>query len=379
MDKRKKLNWIYKFTPWLYNLAIILCCTYVGVKIRLWLNMVFKAETAIPVIIVSAIMIIGGFTVGKHCLVAKNKFLTYIAGFSAFISIYLFMFFLILDLSTLILKIFIKNSLFFDNFFLYGGFLCLGIVLFLTIYGFIKVQNIKTVNYEVKIKGFNEQYRIVLLSDLHIGHYIGARHIKKVVQAVNNLRGDIVLISGDLINYKNTNECNEISTVSQILSELNSKEGTFAVVGNHDPDALDPEFQRFLKDSNIYLLEDDIYSNDKLHILGRTTKLKPRMSIKQMKEKIHDNLPIFIMDHDPMGIKEAIDEDADLIMCGHTHKGQVFPFNLFVRFLYNKSEAYGISKSGKTYSVVSAGTGYFSMPMRLGSDCEVICIDIKGY
>lgn len=379
MDKHKKLNLIYRFTPFLYDLAIILSCTYLGIKIRHWANMVFKVETALPTAICMFILFIIGFTVGKHCLVSKSKVITYICGFLIFMSLYLFMSLIVLDAVTLILKLFIKNPLFFDKLFLYGGYVCIGFVILCTVYAFIKVQMIKTVNYEAKIKGFDGEYRIVLLSDLHIGHYVGVRHIKNAVKIANNLKGDIILISGDLINFKNTNECSEIGRVCEILADLNSKEGTFAVVGNHDPDASEPQFQRFLRDSNIYLLEDDIYSNEKFHILGRTTKLKPRLSIKEMKSKLRDDLPVFVMDHDPMGIKEASDENVDLIMCGHTHKGQVFPFNLFVRFLYSKSETHGMAKEGKTYSIVSSGTGYFSMPMRLGSECEVICIDIKGY
>lgn len=132
----------------------------------------------------------------------------------------------------------------------------------------------------------------------------------------------------------------------------------------------------FLNISKIKLLNDEVYSDDILQIIGRTTKTKPRKTINELKNNISTNKPLLIIDHDPIGISEAIDQQADIVLCGHTHKGQIFPLNFFVRFLYNKNEFYGISTTNQTTSIVCSGTGYFNMPMRIGTNCEIVCITI---
>lgn len=85
-----------------------------------------------------------------------------------------------------------------------------------------------------------------------------------------------------------------------------------------------------------------------------------------------------MLDHDPIGIQEAREQGCQCVLCGHTHKGQIFPLNLLVSFLYPKEQLWGMGTKDGTTSIVSAGAGYFSMPVRLGSDTEIVCIDLKA-
>lgn len=63
------------------------------------------------------------------------------------------------------------------------------------------------------------------------------------------------------------------------------------------------------------------------------------------------------------------------MLCGHTHKGQFFPATFFTRLAYGKKDFYGFAKREETQSIVSAGTGYFQMPMRIGSNSEIVLIE----
>ncbi len=83
-----------------------------------------------------------------------------------------------------------------------------------------------------------------------------------------------------------------------------------------------------------------------------------------------------MLDHNPGGIKEAIENKVSLVLCGHTHKGQFFPATLFTRFAYGKKDFYGYAQREETQSIVSAGAGYFQMPMRIGSDSEIVLIEV---
>ena len=82
--------------------------------------------------------------------------------------------------------------------------------------------------------------------------------------------------------------------------------------------------------------------------------------------------PVVVLDHDPQGIREAETVQADLVLCGHTHRGQFFPMNLFTKLSLEKGFYYGYTRRGKTQAVISAGTGFHQMPIRIGSDSEIV-------
>ncbi|MDO5133040.1 MAG: metallophosphoesterase [Eubacteriales bacterium] len=92
---------------------------------------------------------------------------------------------------------------------------------------------------------------------------------------------------------------------------------------------------------------------------------------------------LLVLDHDPGGITEAVSCDADLVLAGHTHRGQFFPTALITQFSYEKGYFYGLAQTINeatghiTTSVVSSGAGYFQTPIRIGSDSEIVCIDIR--
>ena len=83
------------------------------------------------------------------------------------------------------------------------------------------------------------------------------------------------------------------------------------------------------------------------------------------------------MDHNPEGINEAVECKADLVLCGHTHKGQFFPLTLFTRLSHEKNHFYGQATFEETQVVISAGTGYFQEPVRLGTNSEIVEIILK--
>ncbi len=325
--------------------------------------------------------------------------------------------------------------------FFFGGCGCLVLTAAAVAVGMVHARKLVTVNYQVPVEHLGKEARLVLLSDLHIGHFVGKKHIQNLVAQVNRLKPDLVLISGDLIighfvgkkhiqnlvaqvnrlkpdlvlisgdliNAGNTNECPDIDQVARELEGLRTEHGVFAVTGNHDPAPEDPDFRRFLRRARIHLLEDktcdavtgnhDPAPEDpdfrrflrraRIHLLedktcdagpvqlvGRKSKIRPRAALTELMESCTGEKPVVVLDHDPIGIQEARQAGADCVLCGHTHRGQVFPLDLLVRLLYPKEELWGMGRKGKTTSIVSAGAGYFSMPMRLGSDSEIVCIDL---
>ena len=90
-----------------------------------------------------------------------------------------------------------------------------------------------------------------------------------------------------------------------------------------------------------------------------------------------------VLDHDPNGITEAAACDADLVLAGHTHRGQFFPLSLLTQSSYEKGYFYGLAQTANeltghiTTSIVSSGAGYFQTPIRIGTDSEIVCVELR--
>ena len=82
-----------------------------------------------------------------------------------------------------------------------------------------------------------------------------------------------------------------------------------------------------------------------------------------------------MIDHQPKDFQELQEAGADLVMGGHTHDGQMFPGNLITRLFWENS--YGYAKIKNMHSVVTSGVGVWGPAMRVGTDSEVVCIDIN--
>ena len=377
MSGQKKLTWVKKVSPLLYDIALGVLCLYGGIRSRRWLNMLLPFDSVYVVMPLFLTYYVLDLLCVRHVPFTRKRALVYPVSICTFAVLYLGMAVLAADILRLIIRIFVSSEAALSRVFYVCGWLCLAAVLCSVTAGIIHAEKIVTVKYESSCGKLKENRRIVLLTDLHIGYFVGKKHIHSIVERVNSLNPDMVLISGDIFNGGGTEECGELSDVAEELRRMEPAGRIFAVTGNHDPAPADRSFLEFLDKSGIRLLKDELCTCGDIQLIGRPTKTRPRKPLKELMSTADRTKPVIVIDHDPIGIAEARREGADYIMCGHTHKGQVFPLNLFVRFIYKKDEAWGMSCNGGTTSVVSSGAGFFSMPMRIGSDSEAVCVDLK--
>ena len=169
---------------------------------------------------------------------------------------------------------------------------------------------------------------------------------------------DYVLIAGDTFDVDAFDYCN-LSEIAEELQRL--KAGRRYVLGQ----ILFYRCDEIIETEDFIIIgRDDINSNPK------------RKALTEIVQKICSDKPKILMDHNPVGIADGIQNNIDLVVCGHTHKGQFFPANLFTKWSYGKQGFYGYSKTNKTHSIVSSGAGYFQMPIRIGTNSEIVQIDI---
>lgn len=220
-------------------------------------------------------------------------------------------------------------------------------------------------------------FSVVQISDLHIGGLIDQEYVKDSVIKINTLNPDLVMITGDLIDT-------EIEAIADIIVELNnidSKYGVYMVLGNHEYFHNPYKIIDFIKtNTKVKLLLNESVTIEALpvNIVGvndlfgfRTGVLKP--DFFKAFTHINKNYPTILLSHQPKSLENLGPFKPELILSGHTHGGQIWPFNHLVMLQqpYLKG-LHTLDYGGKIY--VNSGIGFWGPPMRLGSQAEIAYI-----
>ncbi len=280
-----------------------------------------------------------------------------------------------------------------------SGILTLSVIAGVSTYGIYHAQDIKLNEYSVDIaKEVNgtKSLKVVLIADLHLGFSIGEKHIRKTVDMINAQNPDIVCIAGDI--YDNDfNAVKNPDKIAETLSEIKSTYGTYACWGNHDVDekilagftfgvrgakSHNANMPEFFRKANITLLEDETRLIDnKFYVSGRIDEKKPatpnneRKTPYELLSELDKTKPVIVIYHEPDELKELSDAGCDLLLCGHTHNGQLFPGNLTIKLFWENAAGY--LKKGNMHNIVTSGVGVWGPFMRVGTDAEVVSVNVS--
>ena len=251
-----------------------------------------------------------------------------------------------------------------------------------TAYGAAVAMVPQVTRYEFAVQkqaGNLRELSIVVLSDLHMGNIMGRRRVGRIVAAVNELHPDIVLFPGDIVDE-------DIRPVmaqdlGAVLKNIHAPLGKFAVTGNHEYIGGAGKAVKYLESEGIRFLRDEVTTvADSFVLIGREDRssqyfsLKPRKSLAEIMEGLDRDRPLILMDHQPYKLKEAADSCVDLQVSGHTHNGQLWPFNWITDLIFEKS--WGYVQKGSTHVVVSCGAGTWGPPVKVGSISEIVFIHL---
>ena len=258
---------------------------------------------------------------------------------------------------------------------LLGGFGMSAVAFFGATAAAIRVKRVKVAlaNLGASLEG----YRIVQISDVHVGPTIGRDFVETIVREINALQPDLVAITGDLVD----------GTLSQLrdqvepLKDLKAKDGVFFVTGNHEYYTGDvDEWLSWLSGIGIRPL-----CNERVEIRGGfdlagTEDISARgeghrQDIPKALAGRKTARPVVLLAHQPHSFAEAARLGVDLQLTGHTHGGQIYPFNYLVGLF--QPYVSGLHQKGKSQIYVSCGTGYWGPPMRLGAPAEITEIELQ--
>jgi len=248
-----------------------------------------------------------------------------------------------------------------------------------TLIGFVMARRVaRVVDVEVRVDGLPRElqgFTIAQLSDIHVGPTIKRRFVEGVVERVNRLEADMVAITGDLVD----GSVGELAHHTAPLAGLRSRHGTYVVTGNHEyysgAHAWIHELTRL--GARVLLNEHVVLDHEgaRIAVAGVTDysagyfdpahRSDPRRAVAGAPE---DAVKVLLA-HQPRSARHAAAAGYDLQLSGHTHGGQFWPWNYFVRL--QQPFTAGLKRLGSMWIYVSRGTGYWGPPMRFGIPSEI--------
>jgi predicted MPP superfamily phosphohydrolase len=250
--------------------------------------------------------------------------------------------------------------------------------------GLYTVNQTRSVSYDVALgRSLPEPMKVVLVSDLHLGDTNSEALLESVVQEINDQDPDIVCIVGDIFS-DDYHLIKHPDQASALLKSIETEYGVYASLGNHDRGSTFDEMMDFLERSDITLLNDEsVVIDERLVLVGRVDPSATRGSgdlqrkdFSQIPAPVDTDLPVVVMEHNPSHIDEY-GNDVDLILSGHTHKGQVFPGNLITAAVYTVDYGHYQKNADSPHVIVTSGAGTWGMRLRVGTNNEVVSIVLR--
>lgn len=293
-----------------------------------------------------------------------------------FIFIYFLMFFILVDILKLTHLLPIERWMT-QNWWGFGFTIVLMTGIFTA--GYIKYLHKERIelNLQINKPGLGSSpLKIVAVSDLHLGYTIGRAELEGWVKMINNEKPDIILIAGDIIDHTVVPLIDQ--QMEDVLKQLKSTYGTYAIMGNHEYISTAPKSIEFIEKANITLLKDSVsLINNQFYVVGRDDRTNThRKPLSELVETLDHSKPIILLDHQPYHLEEAEETGVDLQFSGHTHYGQVWPISWITRAIYE--QAHGYLKKSDTHYYVSSGIGIWGGKFRIGTQSEYAIIYLKG-
>lgn len=252
-------------------------------------------------------------------------------------------------------------------------------------YAYFNMTNVVETKYNVYTsKNLSQDYKILAITDLHFGTTMDKKDLDKLINKFNANQYDIVLLGGDIVD-ENTSK-KEMIDCFNLLGKIKAKYGIYFIYGNHDtqPYTTRPRFTNNdlinnIQNNNINLLVDEeININEDIILFGRNDLSRniKRLDTKDIIKKFDQKKFLLVLDHQPLDISYNANLGFDLQISGHTHAGQIFPAETFIKYFINEV-AFGHEEKGEYDIIVSSGMGGWAYPLRTSRHSEYVTIILQ--
>ena len=241
---------------------------------------------------------------------------------------------------------------------------------------------VKTLHLQVdKTADSRTGLRAVMLSDIHLGMYNRSNRLEALVRKINELNPEIVFFAGDIVDEAIGAE--EEEKMVRLMKDIRAPLGLFACPGNHEYYGGLEKNISYLERAGVQeLLDKALKIDGSFYVIGRKDRAALRFGDRRASlpaimaaDQVEPSLPLIVLDHQPIELEEAEQAGLDLLLCGHTHAGQLFPLNIINKLIYEKN--WGYQKKGQTHIYVTSGAGTWGPAVRTGSRSEIVLLELS--
>jgi predicted MPP superfamily phosphohydrolase len=235
------------------------------------------------------------------------------------------------------------------------------------VFGFLNAKTVSVKQIKFSHSKIKNNFSFIFLSDIHIGSN-SPEILKRLVSLINHQNPSFVLIGGDLIDSSSF-KIQDLDEIKKINAPI------YFVTGNHEYYIEDSQKHlNNLKSQNINILDNHSVMEQHINIIGLSDNSSKKEKIKVFDSLFKPDCFNLLLVHQP-SIWNLLKEKANLTLSGHTHNGQIFPFNLIVKLQF--PQIYGVYSYLKNYLYVSSGASTWGPKIRIGSKNEILNIKLS--
>lgn len=274
----------------------------------------------------------------------------------------------------------------------YAGYTALVATVVILSVGWYLNHHVWRTEYNLSTDKKVEPLKVVMFADSHIGTTFNYQGFAKHVAAMKAENPDVVVVAGDFVD-DDTSRADMIEA-AKILGSIPTKYGIYFVFGNHDKGYYGAAHRGFsagelveeLNKNGIKVLQDEaVLLDDMYYIIGRrdySVEHEQRGLRRTMAEFVaaaDKDKYMIVADHQPADYKNQADAGVDLVLSGHTHGGQLFPFNLVGKWIGANDAVYGHEQRQKTDFIVTSGISDWAIKFKTGTKSEYVVINVAPW
>jgi len=259
------------------------------------------------------------------------------------------------------------------------GSVALALAIGYSTYGIWNAYHPEVKNITVELKNLPESWqgkKVVQISDVHLGHVLRKDFFAKIVKDINDQKPEAVFITGDLFDGMG----DDFDYMVEELNAIEAPQGVYFITGNHETYFGLDKVSQIISKTKLKAFQDNMEKVNGLQIIG--INFPERSSQKNVGEIIKNipgydpDGPSVLLFHSPTQIEAAKNAGVKLQLSGHTHRGQIYPFNLITHLVYHGYD-YGLKTSGDYSIYTSCGAGVWGPTMRTDCKPEIVSITLR--
>lgn len=248
-----------------------------------------------------------------------------------------------------------------------------------SLYGLWNAQNPRIKYITVPMRDIPRHWEgitAVQLSDIHLGAIHRYRFMERVIAKTNEVKPDVVFITGDLFDGAGQ----KLNHLASPINDLHAPKGVYYITGNHETYVSLEKSLAAVRETKARILDDEAIDLEGMQILGVSyPEVGEKKDFDPIARRLDPTRPSIVLYHEPKPalVKLFKDAGARLMLSGHTHLGQMWPFNFITRKVY-KGDDYGLHTEGDFSIYTSSGVGTWGPPMRTGNRPEIVVMKFVG-